>query len=1106
MSKALYEAINRRDIKEIRELVKQPEKINFNYLPPDKDEFLLTLAIQSGDQELIDAILSIPNIKTQLNDKGEVKRDLIDIAAKRNDLTTVLKLMQKGAAINDLEREYPDKIKPLFDRIVAILLAINLGDTKSATSEMEQLAKIYPNPNNIVVKNSTFLSIAAANHKPEMVKLFIRLGGTLDDHYDDRNYSILTNILSKDNIDDLKFLLKIDESRKQIYEFQEQGKNILHFAFKHSASHSIAALLENAPKDKLYSLLNAVDESGMTPLHYLISEGKQPLLIKYLSKLKDKERMESILQTQNPKNTSLLLQTTNDFNTTKELFRLLPPNQRLSIFVSPENFKNGVLYKLIENQQWDSVNNFLKLFKSEEKPIPMARFLEGTTAIYNTLIQYFPQYQSLFETEAKKIIEQTTVHDLFLQGDAEALLIKFKDTVKAVENDPKLAYGPLAKSRHTQDLEKLTRYLLNNIPVEINKRSDNLYYALVNTSEGIEEYNLSEILQFANPQHIQLFEEDLTQYDQFLSTALFKDDLTDESTARAKDVDGNLKDLSFSEMRAINIYTSNFYSSINNFISGNLDEVKPESMKEAFLDSVVALSGLNKMPYVPIRTVYRSEKLIKKDGSVHKEVQARLEAAQQGGLSQYRQFISTSFQEPYFKDGDVLLVLQDVFGKNVASISQHPTEREILIPPGQVEWSGYVQVPPKETKEPEETKPTEKTEGKPDEDSAIKIKFAGKKYLLGKPKRTLSNLPEEAQRIAQNIPFEILNHITTYMHILWEKINELQKIMKAHGYNEKYIDMFTMLNHRVKILLEGSIEMLPEEKLNSISDEFDTIVKSIQEDMQEGKALQEDMQGSKVKEQLLFTKLETKHDLLGEIETHKSALTEKRKEYEVNRHFGAVSDFLVQMSLLQELYNIKEDIKAANQHIYTIYQNSALSNDQKIIKLNDVLETTFSVFQDFSAKAIEDRNKSLKLIEGNIEKFPKIDLNAVKVKNNRFIALMRSHQNRFNNLLAMEHNYLQALEKEKTILFSPLLKDSAHAEMLKALKRLNTQLQSQSKDKSKDIEEQSTIKKMLGLKQEDQILAVNIQQEQIQIKRGDEVTWENIKELTHAKAPAKKLK
>lgn len=280
-------------------------------------------------------------------------------------------------------------------------------------------------------------------------------------------------------------------------------------------------------------------------------------------------------------------------------------------------------------------------------------------------------------------------------------------SLKKPANKIALEQGALQKNNYTYALEALiTRFLQKqNDPtsrsVEFNIDNDKLMAIM----DG-REYDVSEIIKHANLNHLEFTPEDFDNFMYFIHNGNpefmpFLDSAEgiptmEDYEKREKEglhPDG-LKELSLAEKTAINIYTGPFYIYSNSLLRGNLNNIDNDSKKIGEILATLAMccSGLNKATVDVPQHSTRFEENFSEELT-----QKRIKAVENGGyITQEMGFFSTAVQlndEAAMMYGQMLeegmgtgIILSDLHGKYVGSISQKPNEAEFLIPPTQVRW------------------------------------------------------------------------------------------------------------------------------------------------------------------------------------------------------------------------------------------------------------------------------------------------------------------------------------------------------------------------------------------------------------------------------------
>lgn len=256
--------------------------------------------------------------------------------------------------------------------------------------------------------------------------------------------------------------------------------------------------------------------------------------------------------------------------------------------------------------------------------------------------------------------------------------------------------GPLPKSRYTDQLEIITRLLLADQDFKTS-RENKEYFITINNAK----YNWTEIIQYANLDHIELNEQDFYLYSQFIQHTRNPPTLDQNDEMRYRkslyqDYYLNNKPLpdpviSFQEMQAINVYTGELYSEINALLRGKCDieRLANTKVKELIVQSVFCASGLRKIPETTITDVYRY-------GSSRytgKQKNEYIKAAKEHGIIQLSGFISSSTNESSSKsqllEKPTYFHFTNLKGAYIAPISQHPKENEFLMPPSQIQLTSY---------------------------------------------------------------------------------------------------------------------------------------------------------------------------------------------------------------------------------------------------------------------------------------------------------------------------------------------------------------------------------------------------------------------------------
>ena len=255
--------------------------------------------------------------------------------------------------------------------------------------------------------------------------------------------------------------------------------------------------------------------------------------------------------------------------------------------------------------------------------------------------------------------------------------------------------GPLPKSEYTTQLEQLTRELMkpdgNQLKIRWLPYHDT-YLVLPNGTQ----YNWSKIRQFANLQHITLNGNDFELYKQYVSrlsntdtwkprlnhahVESYRSQLNKFNAANHSfDPDDEIR---FEEMQAINVYTGPRYNEINAILR---DDRQNNSLRHAVIASVIAASGVRKLPATVIKDTYRKTSVF--------NLEEQIQAAAERGVVSISGFVSTSTNQGAFPLNGPAASMKfhytKVTGIYIAPISQYPGESEFLMLPGQFRYLAY---------------------------------------------------------------------------------------------------------------------------------------------------------------------------------------------------------------------------------------------------------------------------------------------------------------------------------------------------------------------------------------------------------------------------------
>ncbi|KTD44826.1 ADP-ribosyltransferase [Legionella quateirensis] len=297
----------------------------------------------------------------------------------------------------------------------------------------------------------------------------------------------------------------------------------------------------------------------------------------------------------------------------------------------------------------------------------------------------------------------------FVQQNPE--LIKKLTNVGIVQEH--IEYGPLNKNPYTYAFEHLVSAFLahqagnSKDPVTFEVKDEILYATYQN-----EIFDMSEILRFANMNHLSLSKETAAHYEKFITSGLSmekpglpdlegiptnNDYIEREKSSTKPDA---VNHLNWSEKSAINIYSGGFYVPCNSLLRGSTGPISSfdsRQLGETLSHIAFVSSGLNQISEtLPLHT-FRSEEKFSED-----YIDERIKAVENGGqVTQEMAFISTShdkvdseFMRAMTQEGIDIgvmtgIVYSNVVGKYISSISKKPDELEYLIPPTQMQWIGY---------------------------------------------------------------------------------------------------------------------------------------------------------------------------------------------------------------------------------------------------------------------------------------------------------------------------------------------------------------------------------------------------------------------------------
>ncbi len=251
-----------------------------------------------------------------------------------------------------------------------------------------------------------------------------------------------------------------------------------------------------------------------------------------------------------------------------------------------------------------------------------------------------------------------------------------------------LAYGPLNKSIFTQELELVTKLILNKpdaVKLKIKENIDQKSH--VHATIGNVELNLSNLFKKANFSHIEFNKTDSNLYLKQINQHFNNYEI--QHYFAPHEIHNNK--LTTAEIMAIQGYTGSDYYNINNLLydkASQFSYLGQSGLKNVVLETMMLASGLNKIH--PITEVdlpsYRGEK------TPYHEILERIDVIDNGGgIIPTKAFNSTSLDPDVAKAFSVSSIIHfdGLYGKNVVDFSHFVGEQELLLPPSQIYWESY---------------------------------------------------------------------------------------------------------------------------------------------------------------------------------------------------------------------------------------------------------------------------------------------------------------------------------------------------------------------------------------------------------------------------------
>ncbi|WP_133135196.1 hypothetical protein [Legionella rowbothamii] len=279
----------------------------------------------------------------------------------------------------------------------------------------------------------------------------------------------------------------------------------------------------------------------------------------------------------------------------------------------------------------------------------------------------------------------------FEKGNVVDVIDSFKQLNNQAARDYSPALGPLPKTDYTFLFEELTRRLMAGEPFTYEKAEDN--NNIIRFKNKV--YNLTEIIAYANLDHLTFTQNDLDQYAGYCqNTSIVRPENEHEEypteeyfEQQNKKAGGVFSDMHYGEKLALNVYSTNYYNEMNPLLRGyyNFAKKSPDQIRDVIVHSAMCGQALARAPNKTIDGTFRYESVYNADLLAN-----RIKIAQEGGAEVVRGFISTG-EEPAlpFKD-KVAITYTGLVGKYVGPLSRFPTEKEFLIPPTQMTYEGYV--------------------------------------------------------------------------------------------------------------------------------------------------------------------------------------------------------------------------------------------------------------------------------------------------------------------------------------------------------------------------------------------------------------------------------
>lgn len=301
-----------------------------------------------------------------------------------------------------------------------------------------------------------------------------------------------------------------------------------------------------------------------------------------------------------------------------------------------------------------------------------------------------------------KPIEASKEQVLLAAIEAEAWddVFAIEQAFKGEENY--LTAGPLQKSDETRQLEDIARALMRMDAYTITKEDDHCFISFEDRLDGtiLPKYDLTKIIERCNFEHIDFSEPDFNLYKIYMDRHEYPDEaeayLSPEYENLYRDALFQYHDepvsskslITFQEMQSINIYSGfRFYKDMNQVLRGSFEfNEYPIYSRAVIIQSVMCASALRKIPEVIVPFAYRGF-----DFNSDKERLEHIRAAATKGVVTLSGFVSTSVQAQCSRvtTASAMYRFENLKGVYIAPISKTAMEAEFLMPPTQIQLTGY---------------------------------------------------------------------------------------------------------------------------------------------------------------------------------------------------------------------------------------------------------------------------------------------------------------------------------------------------------------------------------------------------------------------------------